>query len=455
MIGETPVFCETAMLIPAALPAIAAVLACYATAGADIQSRNLEPQVQVRLELADGRRIDCKVVRWDGFVLEGPCGAIAWTSLKQNTPFSVLKALLSDRDSEGCADAAAVVLSLDEAGIAAKPALDWAKRAGASPERLEQVRREAADLKSARAARMKEERAERLARLTPEAGVFPSKPWQNLHSADVGAVGAASIEAARALLAKTGGSATLHEAEHVALLTESGDEKYVADAAFLERFYRDWRGRFEEVSISIAEQGLIPVVVVQDRDRWRLLVQIAFGGDSAEHMDAVTIYPASGTPSEQRPVVLVHPDSDPARQRSNACVGLARAMLHLAGSMERGPAWLNEGLPRAMSDAFVPEAKRDADFRRTALVAVRNGPGFAPILTAPYGEGIWATDPALARSVSYIFTRWLADNAPQQLLRYAKAPRTSEGEPARFKRIMGMSLDEAAARATKWFQTND
>ncbi|MEY2714783.1 MAG: hypothetical protein RIT24_1126 [Planctomycetota bacterium] len=408
MIGETPVFCETAMLIPAALPAIAAVLACYATAGADIQSRNLEPQVQVRLELADGRRIDCKVVRWDGFVLEGPCGAIAWTSLKQNTPFSVLKALISDRDSEGCADAAAVVLSLDEAGVAAKPALDWAKRAGASPERLEQVRREAADL-----------------------------------------------EAARALLAKTGGSATLHEAEHVALLTESGDEKYVADAAFLERFYRDWRDRFEEESISIAEQGLIPVVVVQDRDRWRLLVQIAFGGDSAQHMDAVTIYPASGTPSEQRPVVLVHPDSDPARQRSNACVGLARAMLHLAGSMERGPAWLNEGLPRSMADAFVPEAKRDADFRRTALVAVRNGPGFAPILTAPYGEGIWATDPALARSVSYLFTRWLADSAPQQLLRYAKAPRTSEGEPARFKRIMGMSLDEAAARATKWFQTND
>jgi len=108
-----------------------------------------------------------------------------------------------------------------------------------------------------------------------------------------------------------------------------------------------------------------------------------------------------------------------------------------------------------MADAFVPEAKRDADFRRTALAAVRRGPGFTPVLTTPYGEGLWATDPALARSVSYMFTRWLADNAPQQLLRYAEAPRTSEGEPARFKRIMGMSLDEAVARATQWFQTND
>jgi len=454
-IGETTVFCETAMLIPAVLPAIAAVLACYATASADIQSRNLEPEAQVRLELADGRRIDCKVVRWDGFGLEGSCGAIAWAALKQNTQFSVLKSLLSDRDTEGCADAAAVVLSLDEGGIAAKPALDWAKKAGASSERLEQVKREAAELKAARAMRAKQERAERLTRLTPEAGVFPSKPWQNLHSADVGAVGSASIEAARALLAKTGGSATVHEAEHIALLTESGDEKYVADAALLERFYRNWRDRFEDVSISIAEQGVIPVVVVQDRDRWRLLVQIAFGGDSARHLDAVTIYPSSGTPAEQRPIVLVHPDSDPVRQRSNACVGLARALLHLAGNMERGPAWLNEGLPRAMADTFVPEAKRDAEFRRTALAAVRQGPGFAPVLGASYGDGIWESDPALARSVSYLFTRWLADNAPEKILRYAKAPRTSEGEPARFKRIMGMSLDEAIARATKWFQTND
>jgi len=30
--------------------------------------------------------------------------------------------------------------------------------------------------------------------------------------------------------------------------------------------------------------------------------------------------------------------------RYNASVGLARAVLHLAGSPERGPAWLNEGL---------------------------------------------------------------------------------------------------------------
>ena len=443
------------MTILAGLPAFAAVLACYATAGADIQSRNLELETQVRLELADGRRVDCKVVRWDGAGLEGSCGSIAWSALKPLSQLSVLKSLVSDRDPNACADAAAVVLSLDEGGIATKPALDWAKKAGAAPDRLEQAKRDAVELKAQRAARAKADRAERLSRLTPEAGIFPSKPWQDVHSADIAAVGAATIESARGLLAKTGGSATLHEAEHVAVLAESGDERFVAEAAFLERFFRTWRDRFEEVSVQLSEQGIVPVVIVQDRDRWRLLVQIAFGGDAAQHADAVTIYPPSGTPSEQRPIVLVHPDSDPARQRANECVGLARAMLHLAGSAERPPAWLNEGLPRVMADSSVPEAKRDADFRRTALAVVRQGAGFGPVLAAGYGEAVWTSDQATAQAVSYLFTRWLADNAPQPLLRYAKAPRTSEGEQARFRRIFGMSIEDAVARATKWFQTND
>lgn len=443
------------MTILARLSAVAAFLACYAATGADIQSRNLEIEAQVRLEMADGRRVDCKVVRWNGFGLEGSCGNVAWTALKPATVLAVLRQLASDRDPDACADAAAIVLSLDDAAVAAKPALDWAKKAGATSERLEQSRRDGAALKAEVAARAKADAAARLTRITPEAAAFPVKPWTNLHSADVEAVSAATIEEARALLAKTGGSATLHEAEHISLLAESGDEKFVADAAFLERFFRTWRDRFEEASITIAEQGTIPIVVVTDRDRWRLLVQIAFGGDAAQHPDAVAIYPSSGTPAEQRPIVLAHPESDPSRQRYNECVGLGRAMMHLAGSAERPPAWLNESLPKVMADSFVPEAKLDAEFRALGLRAVRGGSDFSAILSARYGEGLWASNPALAQSMSYLFARWLAENRLPAVLRYAKAPRTSEGEAARFKRMFGMSVEEANSRACKWFATND
>lgn len=435
--------------------AITAVLAIYAPAGADIQSRNLELETQVKLELTDGRKVDCKVVRWDGFGFEGSCGTCSWSQMKPAIAFATLRALVSERDAEACADAATVVISLEENGIAAKPALDWARKAGASSERLDRIRSDAAELRKSRAARMRDEREQRLARLTPEAGAFSGKPWPSLHSQDVDAVSASTIEAARALLAKTGGSATLHETQHIALLVESGDEAFVKDAAAYERYFRELRDDFEEISIAVAEQGTIPVVIVSDSDRWRLLVQAAFGGDAAQHPDAVTIYPKTGDPAEQRPIVLVHPESDPARQRYNACTGIARAVMHLAGSPARCPAWLNESLPKILGDQAVPSANMDADFRKRALAAVRAGASFGPVLLANYGEGIWSQDPALAHSMSYLFARWLNEQAPARLLRYARGPRTSEGEPARFKRIFGMSMEDAAARASAWFQTND
>ena len=443
------------MTIRANLPVLAAVLATYAPAAADIQSRNLELQPQVRLELADGREVRCKVLRWDGFGLDGSCGAIGWESLRPGPALIALKVLVSERDADACADAAAVVVSLDPSSVAAKTAMDWARRCGASDARLDAARREAGALAVARAKKLADDRAAAVARLTPEAAAFPTRPWPMLHSQDVESVSAAGIEAARALLARTGGSATLHETAHIALLAESGDQEFVRDAASLERQFRDWRLRFEQCTVNIAEQGMIPVVVVSDRDRWRLLLHAAFGGDAAQHPDAVTVYPSSGQPAEPRPIVLVRPDSDPMRQRYNASLGLARAVLHLAGSPERGPAWLNEGLPRLMATTAVPAAGMDAELRKRGLKALRGGAGFGAIVGARYGDAAWTADPELARSLSYLLTSWLDRQAPDALLRYAESPRTSEGEAARFKRHFGMTIDEACARASAWFATND
>lgn len=439
----------------ARLAAITAVLAAYAVAAADIQPRNLELEPSVRIEVADGRKVPCKVLRWDGLGLEGSCGVIRWNELKPAIAFSTLRAIVSERDVEACCDAATVVVSLDPNGIAAKPAIDWAKRCGADAARLERIRADADALAKLRADRVQEDRAERLRRITPEADAFSNRPWQSLHSADLDAASASSVEAARALLAKTGGSGNLHETAHIALLLEADSETAVKDAAFLERCFREWRDQFEKIGVQVADQGRIPVVVVRDRDRWRLLIQAATGGDAAQHPDAVTIYPKTGSPGERRPIVLVHPQSDPNLQRYNAAVGVARALLHLAASAERPPAWVNESLPKILADLAVPAAQRDLDFRKPALAAVRSGGTCLAVITSPYGQGAWMRDPALAQSVAYLFGRWLFEQSPERFLRYAKGPRTSEGEDARFKRVFGMSIDAANARACAWFATND
>ncbi len=439
----------------AKLSALTAVLATYAVAQADIPVRNLATRAQVEVKTVDGREFHCEVGKWDGFSFSGSCGEVSWDRLKAGPALGLLKRLVEAGDPDACAEAATVVLSIEAEGAAARNAIDWARAGGASRERIARIGVEAAALAESRARRSAEERAERLARSTPEAAPFTNQPWKPLHSDDLDAIAAATLEEARALLGRTGGSATLHQTAHVTLLAESGDASLVRDVAALERFYRAWRATLEEASIPLSDQGRIPVILVSDRDRWRLLVQAAIGGDAARFPDALTIYPTIGIPAAPRPIVLVRPDADPIRQRSNAAVGLARAVLHLSGGPARPPAWLNEGLPRVMADRAVPEAKCDATLRTRGLAAIRAGGDFSPVLTARYGEGVWESDPELAKSLSYMLARWLEENALPALLRYAKEIRTSEPEEARFKRIFGMSVEDANGRATLWFRTND
>ncbi len=449
------VFSQTVMTRFAIVFPLTAALAIYAGVAADIQPRELDLPRAIRLELADGTALPCTVRRWDGVGLQGSCGLVGWERIKAGPALNALRSIVSDRDSEGCSDAAAVVVSLEPSGPAARTALEWARKAGADAARLERVRRDASDLSVARAERARLEASQRLARLTPEAGVFAPGPWGLLTPEESAIVASTMLEEARALLSRAGGSATLHQTAHISFLAESGDAERLKDAARLEGFYRVWVARFESARIVVAEQGAIPVIFVADRDRWRLLLAVAFEGEAAQHRDAVTIYPPTGEPPTRRPIALITPDSDPSRAQYNQCVGVARAMLHLAGTAERGPAWMNEGLPRVMATLQVPAAGMDLVLRERGLVAVRGGSGFGAVLSAPYSDAIWRDDSALAYSLSYMFVRWLEENAPVQLLRYAKSSKQAESESARFQRCFAMTLDEAAAKATKWFQTND
>jgi hypothetical protein len=97
----------------------------------------------------------------------------------------------------------------------------------------------------------------------------------------------------------------------------------------------------------------------------------------------------------------------------------------------------------------------DAALRKPALAALRSGLGFGPLLAASYADPVWTNDTELARAMSYVFVRWLADNSPDAVLRFVEGRRLSESNEQRFQRCFGMSSGEAATRAARWFQTND
>jgi len=444
------------MPMPGILSPLAAVLALHTHASAEIPPRILANEIQVRLQFEKAPDRECGVVRWDGIGIEGACGAIAWSELKPSCALSTLQQLTGKDDPAVRLDAAVIALSIDPKGSGATRAIDWARQAGADDAAIARIKSDAERLAKDRAAHLRAAAQARLARLTPEAGSFPRQPLKALHSHDVEAVSDATVEAARALLARAGGGGTLHRAEaHVALLGEGAEQGLAETAVILDRIVKDWVKRINETGVAVSDQGIVPVILPADRDRWRLLVQAAFEGDAARFPDSVTVYPKTGLPETHRPIVIVNPAGDSARVRYHAAVGLARAVLHCTGTPTRPPAWLNEGLPRVMAASAVPTAGMDNELRKRGLAALRSGANFDAVLAAGYGEGIWERDPELAHSLAYLFSAWLVEQNLGRTMQYAHGPRIAESEPERFARVMGVSIRDAQSRAVRWYQVND
>ena len=460
---------------------LAAVLAIYAGASADIQRHELGAEVEVRLVLAKGEPTRCAVRAWSGVGIEGSCGSIRWEELKSGTAFRLLKELVAVRGGEGGAaakpsegtesggnakqgevattssprtqdieDAAAVAMSLAEPGAGESVVLGWARKAGVDAAGESRIRAEADRLRAERESRLRAERDAAQVRRTPEAAAFPRQAWIVAPPGDFDVDSRSALEAARALLARAGGSATLYETKWLSVLAESGDDAVRNEAGALEAATADWHTRFEVAGLPLRQQARIPVVFVADLDRWRLLVTAAFGGDPAVHRESFTVYP------EGRAVVFVAPDGDVQRRRFAAFVGVARALLHYTGSPARPTPWINEGLPLAMADISVPAAARDRELRRAGLAHLRKGGSFAPILRAVYGDSVWTRDLALSRSLSYMLVRHLLERNVDAALLFAKGdlPGAADDD-ARFRKSFGEPIANGVASAQRWFQTND
>ncbi|RLS92880.1 MAG: hypothetical protein DWI10_04730 [Planctomycetota bacterium] len=439
----------------ASILARTAVLAIYAAACADIQRRELATQVPSVLRLLNGQEVPCAMKSWSGEGLDGDCGVRYWEDLTPKCVLALLRECVPSNDAAAAADGAAVVLSLSDSESAGKAAIQWAKRIGATDEQVEAARKEAVVLKAARLERVRKTEAARLSALSPEAGVFAATAWIVLKPDEFAAASVEMLEAARALLSRAGSSGSLHETDHIALFAESGDDAFREIAASLEVFYDGWEKVLVGAGALIAPQGRIPVVIVNDRDRWRLIVAAAAGSEPQKYQDAIVVYPTTTTAAGARAMVLVAPNSDRSMQRYNASVGLARAMLHYSGSPQRGPAWLNEGLPRVMADVATPLASMDDTLRKPGLNWVRGGGTFLPLLASNYSDAAWTADATLARSLSYMFVRWMYDQNPRKLFQFAKVVAPSETIDVRFRKCFGVTLDSAAAQAARWFQTND
>lgn len=444
---------------------LTAVLTDFAVGSGDVPRREVATEVSLSLRLVDGATRACAISAWSGVGLEGSCGSFRWEQLEPASALRVVKSVVSAKDADAAEDALAVLLAHPDASRLSSPGVAWARGLGVDDAGVARARAEADALRSARKAEIEAARATDVARTTPELGLFPSTRWAEVDLATFQANSAAVVEAARALLARAGGSATLHETEQLALLAESSSDVHAADAAWLATRLRAWGERFALVGAAPQLQARIVVVQVANRDRWRQIVAAAFGGDAARHTESVTVYPeVVGGTSFRGAIVLVAPGADRSQLRAAAATGVARALLHYTASPVRPPAFVNEALPLVLADVAVPEAGLDARLRRQAVPMIRAGRPILPTVRAAYGDPAWIDRATETREWSYVFVRWLWDNESERLLRFAKgdggwgAASVGGVTPTldtRFARTMGITLESACAAAARWFATND
>ncbi len=434
----------------------AVVLAIYASATADIQSRTLPTEVSAELRFRSGQELRCVVIAWSGDGFEGGCGTRYWEDLTSKNALALLRECVgTKKDAAAAADAAAIVWSLPDATQEGKLVSEWAKRKGATVPQLEAARKEAESLKAKRIERARLSDSAKLAGLSPEAAAFPTTAWVGLTAAEFATVSAEMLEAARTALSKAGSSGTLHETSDIALLAESGDDGLRDIAVHLQTLVDRWKAVLTEAGLAPTLQGRIPVIIVSDRDRWRLLVAAAAGRDSQQYPEVITIYTSLTPSAPPRAMVLVAPSSDQLMQRYCASVGVARAILHYCQTPVRPPAWLNEGLPRVMAEVATPLAGMDETLRGPALRALRNGGRFDSIVAASYSDARWTKDAALSQSLAYVLTRWMYERHPRALFQFAKGAVGNDPPEVRFRKRFGVTIEAATQEALRWFQVND
>ncbi|MDI9404978.1 MAG: hypothetical protein QM516_14010 [Limnohabitans sp.] len=459
------------------VPISTAILAVGTSAWAEVPRRVLDAGVKSTIELRSGRSVGCTVEAWSGESFEGSCGTYRWEDVEPAAALRLLRAVIPAKDAQAAADATAILLSLVESGDSSRSiagsAVDLAKRAGASKEQIEKARAEATQLVAARKSVDRAAKDAALESRSPEGHPFASTPWPTLDANAFERASATGLESARSLLAAAGTSSTMHEQTGIVVLAEQSADVHKEDAVELEGMFRTWAERFSQAGHNFSPQGRIPVVIAGSTESWRLMLATAASAHATNHAEVLVVYraPKDNPAGPLQAIVLVAPEGDHTLRRSSAAFGLARAMLHYATTAERSPGWLNEGLPRVMADVSFPKARVDITIRQRGLDVLRGGDSFAQIISAKPGSGIWQgggdkNRAEVAKSLCYLFARYLYEKNAIALVRVAKPPvpkptvpntgnATPEPFESRFRKAFGMTVEAAASQAQRWYQTND
>jgi hypothetical protein len=421
--------------------------------------RELKKPEQVKFRSRDGKRVNGKVVAFDGDAFEGPAsgeGALArtpWSSVHADDLESLAGRILDEKDVDELILKGELLMSIGRVKPA-DAAFDRAERAAKA------LKGSAASEAGARIAAARTRGADRLVdaehdfRMTRHAEMssrIPKTeggvaPWPVLAREEHEAAVAAMKKRAEEICQVSGMQAVPVETRYFLLYAATKREAVEECARSLDAMYEKVLELFGIPAGLNLFWGKAVILLQPSEEKFRLVEQAAFG--------AMVPRGVVGLCHQVGPQVFVNIfwTDDQDRFDSVLLHETVHGIVHRYHSPARLPDWANEGLSEYIAAVSFKSSPVDKERRPQALDFIRGGGNVAEVMRYNYRDGSWPGPNAIGYAVGYVIVELMIRQQPDRFGAWLRAIKGGKDWERALVEDFGYTVDQFGARAVEFYR---
>lgn len=412
----------------------------------------LEPGIEVRLDLPDGRRVEGEAASWSSEGFQGPFGVVSWRSVQPTERFRLRRQFMrqSGQDTlEGWASLAVGLLLINDSDRLSRQALSRVK-ALAGRERaeavLKQIQMQVETLRKEWDAQEEFRATQQLQSGPPHIKGYSSNTWP-IRDPDLQK---AEAERVRTRVEKIVSGLPLNPAQSASVIAfGAGETSDVALVALrLDQLHGNLAGFLDASSKVNVFPGVAALIMVPQEDQLRLIAAEQFQHSITGDVDGALFFDG------ETPIIVLHEKDNDLENSLNRARLFTLAFLHGHISAQGLPPWIEVGLSEYFAHNNVKGSMIDQQRRYRALDVMRAGkhPGWILQVKAD-DPHLWPDGPA--RDLAYLLvTRMIEDN-PEGMRRLIAALKGGATLQEAFPRFFRISPGSYMNDSARWFQFND
>lgn len=419
----------------------------------------LAKPTQVKFRLRDGKRMNGKVIAFDGDAFEGTTsgdGALPrtkWSDVHMDDLESLAGKILDEKDVDQLILKGELLLSVGRVK-AADAAFDRAERAAKA------LKGAAASDAKSRIAGARVRGADKLIdaehdfRITKHAEMSSripkidggAAPWPVLTREEHEAAVAAMKKRAEEICQVSGMQAIPVETRYFLLYAATKREAVEECARSLDAMYEKVLELFGIPAGLNLFWGKAVILLQPSEEKFRLVEQAAFG--------AMVPRGVVGLCHQVGPQVYVNIfwTDDQDRFDSTLLHETVHGIVHRYHSPARLPDWANEGLSEYIAAVSFKTSPVDKERRPQALDFIRGGGNVAEVMRYNYRDGSWPGPNAIGYAVGYVIVELMIRQQPDRFGAWLRAIKGGKHWEAALIEDFGYTVDQFGARAVDFYK---